>query len=86
MEVVTGQPLVELLQERIFDPLGRVDSGFYIPAEKVDRLSHLYLPEGGFAPEWSIEVSSFGAAGGYRLRFFLSRKGRYFSRRGAEDN
>ncbi len=51
-EVVTGLPLGELLQQKVFDPLGMLDTGFYVPPEKADRLSHLYVPEGGFAPDW----------------------------------
>ena len=74
-EVVTGQPLGELLQERIFEPLGMVDTGFYVPPEKADRLSHLYVPEGGFDPDWpssnggdfcqkpTLETGSSGLAG-----------------------
>jgi CubicO group peptidase (beta-lactamase class C family) len=34
----SGQPLPELLAERIFAPLGMSDTGFHVPAEKHDRL------------------------------------------------
>jgi CubicO group peptidase (beta-lactamase class C family) len=33
-----GQPLPVFLDERFFGPLGMVDTGFYVPSEKVDRL------------------------------------------------
>jgi CubicO group peptidase (beta-lactamase class C family) len=36
---VSGQPLPEFLAERIFAPLGMGDTGFHVPAEKVDRLA-----------------------------------------------
>jgi CubicO group peptidase (beta-lactamase class C family) len=35
---VSGQTLPEFLAERIFEPLGMVDTGFHVPAEKLDRL------------------------------------------------
>jgi CubicO group peptidase (beta-lactamase class C family) len=35
---VSGQTLPEFLAERIFEPLGMADTGFHIPAEKLDRL------------------------------------------------
>jgi CubicO group peptidase (beta-lactamase class C family) len=35
---VSGQPLPEFLAERIFEPLGMTDTGFQVPAEKLDRL------------------------------------------------
>ena len=33
-----SQPLPEFLAERIFEPLGMLDTGFHVPAEKLDRL------------------------------------------------
>ena len=49
IEVVSGQPFDVFLTERIFQPLGMVDTGFYVPAEKIDRLAGMYGPtsEGG---------------------------------------
>jgi CubicO group peptidase (beta-lactamase class C family) len=35
---VSRQPLPEFLAERLFDQLGMVDTGFHVPAERLDRL------------------------------------------------
>jgi CubicO group peptidase (beta-lactamase class C family) len=45
IEVVSGQPLDQFLQSRIFAPLQMVDTGFYVPKEKVDRLVDSPMPE-----------------------------------------
>jgi CubicO group peptidase (beta-lactamase class C family) len=44
VEVVSGQPYDDFLEQRIFKPLGMKDTGFYVPAEKVDRLTSVYTP------------------------------------------
>jgi CubicO group peptidase (beta-lactamase class C family) len=48
VEVISGQTLDVFLAERVFEPLGMVDTGFFVPAEKLDRLAANYEPaEGG---------------------------------------
>jgi CubicO group peptidase (beta-lactamase class C family) len=42
---VTGQSFETFLRERIFDPLGMQDTGFHVPADKIDRLPPLYAPD-----------------------------------------
>jgi CubicO group peptidase (beta-lactamase class C family) len=42
IEVVSGQTLDQFFAERIIKPLGMVDTGFYVPQEKWDRLATLY--------------------------------------------
>jgi CubicO group peptidase (beta-lactamase class C family) len=42
VQVISGQPFDGFLQQRIFEPLGMVDTGFYAPPEKIDRLAALY--------------------------------------------
>lgn len=37
-----GRPLPELLSERIFEPLGMKDTGFFVPSEKLTRLPPAY--------------------------------------------
>jgi CubicO group peptidase (beta-lactamase class C family) len=38
IEVASEQPLDQFLDNRLFKPLGMVDSGFWVPPEKLDRL------------------------------------------------
>jgi CubicO group peptidase (beta-lactamase class C family) len=46
VEVLSGQSLGAFLQERIFDPLGMVDTGFGVPDDQIHRLSAMYgLPD-----------------------------------------
>jgi len=43
IERLTGRSLPDFMQEEIFGPLGMIDTGFYIPPEKIDRLAALYF-------------------------------------------
>ena len=45
IEVISGKSLDVFLKERILDPLGMVDTHFYLPAEKTSRLSVVYNQE-----------------------------------------
>ena len=80
VEVVSGMPFDEFLRKRIFEPLGMVDTAFYVPAEKVSRLVTLY--GGGLwpisvermgdytqQPEWSSGGGGLVGTGGDYLRF-----------------
>lgn len=65
-----GKPLGEVLQERIFDPLGMVDTGFFVPAAKLDRLATQYsMTDGGLKVEdeaaggWYAGAPPFERAG-----------------------
>jgi CubicO group peptidase (beta-lactamase class C family) len=44
IERVTGTPLAEVLRGRIFEPLGMLDTGFYVPAAKLHRFTSMYAP------------------------------------------
>ena len=42
IEALTGQSLAAFMQEKIFGPLGMVDTGFFAPPDKASRLAKLY--------------------------------------------
>jgi CubicO group peptidase (beta-lactamase class C family) len=42
VQKLSGMPFDEFLEKRIFKPLAMVDTGFYVPAEKLKRLAELY--------------------------------------------
>ena len=52
VEVISGKPLDQFFQERIYGPLGMKDSGFFVPESKWSRLAVLQTPkrEGGIEP------------------------------------
>jgi CubicO group peptidase (beta-lactamase class C family) len=42
IEVISGKPLQQFLQERLFEPLSMTDTAFFVPAEKQHRLATMY--------------------------------------------
>lgn len=42
IEVISGKPLDVFLKERLFEPLGMIDTDFYVPADKAGRFCALY--------------------------------------------
>ena len=42
VEEVSGQPLDAFLEEHLFQPLGMVDTHFFVPPEKADRMAVVY--------------------------------------------
>ncbi len=44
IEVISGMPLDSFFKQRIFEPLGMVDTDFFVPPEKQSRLAKLYAP------------------------------------------
>jgi CubicO group peptidase (beta-lactamase class C family) len=47
VEAASGMPLDRFFAERIFEPLGMVDTAFSVPEEKQDRLAALYVALAG---------------------------------------
>jgi CubicO group peptidase (beta-lactamase class C family) len=47
VERVSGQTFGSFLTAQIFDPLGMADTGFYVPANKKDRLASVYGKKDG---------------------------------------
>ncbi|MFL9839359.1 serine hydrolase domain-containing protein [Sphingomonas sp. ST-64] len=47
VERVSGQTLDAYFEEHIFAPLGMPDTGFWVPAKKLDRLTDCYTFKGG---------------------------------------
>jgi len=45
MARVTGQPLAEVLAERVLRPLGMADTGFHVPQASLHRLAAAYRPD-----------------------------------------
>jgi CubicO group peptidase (beta-lactamase class C family) len=55
IERVTGAPFGEVLDKRVFEPLGMTDTAFYVPADKMSRFTTMYAP---------VEAAGvFGASG-----------------------
>jgi CubicO group peptidase (beta-lactamase class C family) len=46
VEVWSGKPYDVFLRERIFEPLGMTDTGYFVPAEKLDRVAKTYVLNG----------------------------------------
>jgi CubicO group peptidase (beta-lactamase class C family) len=42
VQKLSGMPFEEFLEKRIFKPLGMVDTGFYVPKEKLNRFAEFY--------------------------------------------
>jgi len=47
VEVASGMPLDTFFAERIFRPLGMVETGFFVQPDQYARLASLYVPESG---------------------------------------
>jgi CubicO group peptidase (beta-lactamase class C family) len=60
VEVVSGMPLDQFFQERIFKPLGMKDTYFFLPEEKRPRFAAVYTPneQGGISrlPEGPVRM------------------------------
>ena len=75
VEVASGMALDEFMKSRIFKPLGMVDTDFYVPTEKLDRLMSCYQrdpltgeiskqDDGGSSSKGYARKSAFLSGGG----------------------
>ncbi len=64
VEVVSGKPLDEFFQERIFKPLDMKDTGFFVPEEKLERFAANYGP----GEKGMLKVIDAPAKSRYRTR------------------
>ena len=69
IEVISGKPLGQFLHERLFEPLGMVDTAFEVPQTKRHRLSAMYGLPDLFAPGMT-----FGALFGHFMSGNISRR------------
>jgi CubicO group peptidase (beta-lactamase class C family) len=60
IQVISGKPLQDFLAERLFRPLGMLDTAFHVPSEKRSRLSAIYAspdnPQAGQAAVDSVDL------------------------------
>ena len=60
IEVVSGMPFAEYVQQRLLDPLGMSETMWHVPDELADRLAALYVPTPGTGK--AVRFDSMGAA------------------------
>lgn len=73
VEVVSGKPFNVFLKERIFDPLQMNETGYSIPAEKLNRIAAVYCPgdSGGIKALSNPEINNVSA----EVKFFSGNGG-----------
>lgn len=64
IEVASGESFDQFLQRRIFTPLHMVDTGFYVPQEKLDRLVDAPMPERPRVWDMTKPTKLFSGGGG----------------------
>jgi CubicO group peptidase (beta-lactamase class C family) len=64
IEVASGQPLDRFLENRLFEPLGMVDTGFWVPPEKVSRLIDRPAGRGWITWDATTPTTLFRGGGG----------------------
>ncbi len=73
VQKLSGMPFEEFLEKRIFKPLDMVDTGFYVPAGKLDRLAEFYeydhegrlqVLKGGLNHDFSAKPALASGGGG----------------------
>ncbi len=73
VQKLSGMPFEEFLERRIFKPLSMVDTGFYVPADKLKRLAEFYsygkdgrleVVRGGLNHDFSAKPALSSGGGG----------------------
>jgi CubicO group peptidase (beta-lactamase class C family) len=73
VEKLSGMPFDQFLAKHVFQPLRMVDTGFYVPAEKLSRLAQVYnadaqgklrVENGGFNHDFSKNPALLSGGGG----------------------
>src|ERR1700722_13447106 len=73
VQKLSGMPLEEFLQKRIFRPLNMVDTGFFVPPEKLKRFAEFYdygkegrlqVLKGGLNHDFSLKPAPSPGGGG----------------------
>jgi CubicO group peptidase (beta-lactamase class C family) len=73
VQKLSGMPFEEFLEQRIFKPLGMVDTGFYVPKSKLDRFAEFYVygdggklepQHGGLNHDFSVKPAMISGGGG----------------------
>ncbi len=72
VEAISGKRFDIFLKERIFDPLGMSETGFYVPADRLDRVPAVYTPDDSAGIRIMMKPDSANAATPVR---FLSGNG-----------
>jgi CubicO group peptidase (beta-lactamase class C family) len=54
IEIISGSPLNIFLEREVFNPLDMIDTGFYVPVEKLSRLAECYE----VSPGMSFKISN----------------------------
>jgi len=95
VEKISGMTLDDFLRERLFEPLGMVDTHFNVPVEKLDRVAAVYGPDENLdyqlinPPEFRPATAYFSGSGGlastihdyFRLQQMILNGGEFEGRR-----
>lgn len=79
VEVISGKPLADFLQERLFSPLNMKDTYFYLPENKHSRLATLYTEN---EEKKTVKVIHHGgplAKDGNMLENYPRMKGKFYA-------
>ena len=72
LEIISGQSLAAVLSERLFEPLGMVDTAFEVPAAKRPRLAAMYGRPDIMAPGTTFSLAFKAWQEGYNERLDVS--------------